>query len=291
VGVAANELADPQLALLLCRLLAGGPGSPAEQRLLRTLCQQAEASGSSDAAAAIAACRWLEGDAAKALSSLLTAPLPQAAAANSSPGPQAAQLLPLLRLLLLAARPNDAAERVNWQRQLGSCLASLATALAGCGLHSWAVEAAAIAALMLPGDQPRHQQQQQPEGCSQHVEQLAAVALLPGLLEQRAGQQGQRQYDVEASRQVKLLQQQGLPLNTQTMLALLQSLRGSCEPSGGFQSAAGWTAHPAGSSGGQQPLLERHSSGGSSHRSRDSEQHRWQAAARPSAGNAVLGEG
>ncbi|KAL4433701.1 hypothetical protein ABPG75_000142 [Micractinium tetrahymenae] len=278
IGVAAHDMKDPQLALLLCRLLHGGAGSPAEQRLLQQLREAAEGAGSSDATAAAAACCWLQGDADSAVSLMLRTEWAKLQAAATAE--HAAQLLPLLHLLLRARPPRRAEHHADWQRQLRRCLCALAAALQGCGLHALAVQAAVAARL------DRVRESSGPAG-QQHelLEQLLAVALLPGVLEQ--AERGARHPEGDAAYQLELLQQQGVALDAPAILARLRRLRrGMLAPGGGGRESGAWGAPTASS---QQRSLERqHSSGGSSYRSRDSEQARW---GQQRHGTAVVGDG
>lgn len=271
-------MADPQLALLLCRLLHGGAGSPAEQRLLQQLREAAEGAGSSDAAAAAAACCWLQGDADSALGLMLRAERAGLQAASSAE--HAAQLLPLLRLLLAAAPLRSAEQRADRRCQLRSCLAALAAALQGCGLHALAVQAAAAAQLGgVPGGSG-------PAGRHHHLlGHLLAVALLPGVLEQ-AGL-GSRHPEGDAAHQLELLQQQGVAVDAPAVLARLRRLRRAVlAPCGGGRESGAWGV--PGAAPPPRPLERQHSSGGSSYRSRDSEQARW---GQQRHGTAVVGDG
>lgn len=266
-------MGDPQLALLLCRLLHRGPGSPAEQRLLQQLREAAQGAGASDAAAAAAACCWLQGDAAAAVDGMLRA---ERAALRAAPSVEhAAQLLPLLRLLLAADPARDAEQRADWRRQLRRCLCALAAALQRCGLHAMAIQAAAAARW----DGGAVQQRQQ------LLQQLLAVALLPGVLEQ-AGR-GARHVDGDAACQLELLQQRGVVLDAPAVLARLRRLRRGVLPmAGGGRESGAWGASAAQVA--QRQLERQHSSGGSSYRSRDSEQARW---GQQRHGTAVVGDG
>ena len=285
-------MGDPQLALLLCRLLFGSAASAAELRLVQQLQQKAESCGSSDAAAAAAACCWLQADAAAAVAMLLGAEqsrlAPAAAAATAE---QAAHLRPLLRLMLTAVPAVGQQQQADWRQRLQQCLWGLAAALQACGLHALAGEAVAEAELASSGSGSSGQARPQHEVLLQ--QQLLAVALLPAVLELH--QRGQGHADAEAASQLELLQQRGVPLDAPAILSRLRRLRRGLLAAGQQQRPGAW-APPA--TGTARASLERQqSSGGSSYRSRDSEQTRLQQQQqqqqqRQSLGSsAVLGEG
>jgi hypothetical protein len=134
---------DPQLALLLCRLLFGSAGSAAELRLVSRLHNGLQQSQHGDAPAMAAVCCLLQGDAAGALQALLggsDAPLPLGHTAATE---EDAQLLPVLAALLQAS-PALSAE--PWAEQLAACLPALGRRLQGRGLHALAIEPVAAAA-------------------------------------------------------------------------------------------------------------------------------------------------
>lgn len=288
VGVAANEMRDPQLALLLCRLLFHGAGSPAELGLLEQLQHQCDESASSDAAAAAAACCWLRADAPATVEQLLRGERSCLAAAATAE--HAAQLLPLLHLLVAAVPAVGSEQVAKWRRLLHRCLWSLAAGLRRCGLHALAVEAAAAAQAdslsssvqspAAPGTDSAQQQQQQAllQG------QLLAEALLPAVLEQ--WQRHRKHLDADAAYQLDLLEQQGVAVDAPAVLAGLRHMRRSLLSSE-EQHAAGLWAAPL--SGLGHPQSSAASLGGSSFRSRESETARWQQAHQRQ--SVVVGEG
>ena len=202
---------DPQLALLVCRLLLG-PGSQLEAGLLRQLLGEVEShndgstssgsngrvgggsgeggSGAPDAVWAAAACHWLLGDGAAAAAVLL----PGSGAGGGRGGQQqgqarggwqhAVQLLPALAVLLpgvsLAAEPAHVPMRQwqqqQWQQRLRHACQLAAGALEESGLHAVALPLAVRA--VAP------QQQQGATACGgvqppqQRLWRLAAAALL-----------------------------------------------------------------------------------------------------------------
>lgn len=254
---------DPQLALLLCRLLHGTAGSAAEIRLLQQLRETAEGCASGDAAAAAAACCWLQGDADAAVEVMLRSERAKLRAAATAE--HAAQLLPLLQLLLTADPPQDARQQADWQRHVRRCMCALTAALQGCGLHALAIQAAVAARLdSVHSDAgPAGQQHEL-------LEQVLAVALLPGVVEQH--ERGQRHLEADAAYQLEMLQQQGIALDSPAILAHLRRLRRGVLMAGRHSHSGAW-AQPV---PGPRPLERQLSSGSSSYRSRDSEQARWQ---------------
>jgi len=271
---------DPQLALLLCRLVHGTAGSSDELRLLQQLREKAEACASSDAAAAAAACCWLQGQADAIVEVMLRAERSKLRAAATAE--HAAQLLPLLRLLLAADPPRSEEQQAERQRQLRRCLCALAAALQGCGLHALAIQAAVAARLDRAADCAGPPGQQH-----ELLEQLLAVALLPGVLEQH--ERRRRHLEADAAYQLELLQQQGVSLDAVSILARLRRMRRGVLAAGQQAQPAAWVSPAA---GGHQRTLERQqSSGGSSYRSRDSEQTRWQQQQQQRHGTAVVADG
>lgn len=275
----ANEMRDPQLALLLCRLLFGGAGGEAELGLLRKLQRAAEDSPAVDAAAAAAACCWLRGEAAAVVAALLGGEQPRLAAAAAAE--HVTQLLPLLHLLLTAAHPADDSQASTWRQQLQRCLWALAAALGRCGLHALAVQAATAAQLGGGGSSAGSAQQREAL-LQQH---LLAQALLPSVLEQQELQQ--RHADASAGHQLELLQQQGVSVDAPAVLTRLRRMRRGVVPAGEAAS------HPHHGWAPPSSMLSRQHSGvgsvASSLRSRESEQQRW--APQQRTGRAVVGDG
>ena len=119
---------------------------------------------------------------------------------------------------------------------------------------------------------------------AQHVEALLAEALLPAVLEQY---QRQRKYlDADAAYQLELLQQQGMAVDAPAVLGRLRRMRRSILSAEEQPHAVAWAPPSAG-------LGRQYSStasvGGSSMRSRESEQHaRWQPQRH---GTAVVADG
>ena len=279
VGVAANELRDPQLALLLCRLLFGACGSPAEARLLQQLQHTAEASSASDAAAAAAVCCWMRANAEAVVRALLRGEQSRLAAAATAE--HAAQLLPLLRLVLTAVPPAGDEQAGEWRRHLQRCLWALAAALRRCGLHSLAVQAAAAAQLGDAAGNGRGHREAPRRALLQH--HLLAEALLPGVLEQHHRQR--RHLDADAAYQLELLQQQGVAVDAPAVLSRLRHARRGILSADEHQRALAW-APPLAGLGRQQSSVG--SVGGSSFRSRDAEPPRWQQQRH---GTAVVADG
>lgn len=277
IGVAAHDMRDPQLALVLCRLVYGKAGTAAELRLLQELRKKSEAGDSSDAAAAAAACCWLLADADAAVELMLRAE--RAKLRSAATAEHAAQLLPLLHLLLTANPPHKALQQASWQRQLCHCLCALAAALQGCGLHALAVQAAIAARLDQVNSKAGRSGQQH-----EMLEQLLSTALLPGMVS--AHERGQHHLDADAAYQLELLQRQGVIVNVPAILARLRRMQRGVMTAGQHFQPACSLLQPLG----QRRSLERqHSSGGSSYRSRDSEQARQQQQQRQ--GTTVVGEG
>lgn len=277
VGVAANEMHDPQLALLLCRLLFHGAGSDAELSVLEQLQHKSEAAPSSDAAAASAACCWLRADASAAVEQLLRGERSCLAAAATAE--HAAQLLPLLHMLVAAVPPAGSEQAAKCRRLLHRCLWSLAAGLRRCGLHALAVEAAAAA----QADGVGSSVQRSAASCTESLEQqqqqallqgqLLAEALLPAVLEQ--WQRHRKHLDADAAYQLDLLEQQGVAVDAAAVLARLRHMRRGLLSSEEQQAAGLWTA-PLSALGHTQSSAA--SLGGSSFRSRESETGRWQHA-------------
>ena len=275
--MAANEMRDPQLALLLCRLLFHGAGSDAELSVLEQLQHKSEAAPSSDAAAAAAACCWLRADAPAAVEQLLRGERSCLAAAATAE--HAAQLLPLLHMLVAAVPPAGSEQAAKWRRLLNRCLWSLAAGLRRCGLHALAVEAAAAA----QADGVGSSVQSSAASCTESLEQqqqqallqgqLLAEALLPAVLEQ--WQRHRKHLDADAAYQLDLLEQQGVAVDAAAVLARLRHMRRGLLSSEEQHAAGLWAAPLSGLS---HPLSSAASLGGSSFRSRESETARWQQA-------------
>lgn len=276
-------MGDPQLALLLCRLICGSAGSTVEQRLLQQLKQKVESSSSSDEAAAAATCLWLQADTMASVGALLNAEESSLAAAAE----HAAQLLPLLRLMLPAMPALQEAQRKEWQQQVQRCLWCVAAALRSCGLHVLAVQA--LAAAQLDNEKGKGGPASQEEALLQN--QLLAVALLPAVLQQHSCRQ--HHADAGAAQQLQHLQQRGVPVDAAAVLSQLRWMREGILAASLLQQNRAWMLGwmpPAASQARPHALERQQSSGGSSYRSRDSEQ-RPQAQQRAGMPSAVVGEG
>lgn len=282
VGVAAQEMQDPQLALLLCRLLHGSAGSNAELRLVGRLHDSLRQSQHAEAPAMAAACCLLQGDAAGALQALLGSIDATPSLGLADAAEEDSQLLPVLAALLQSLRALSGGPQT--QQQLAARLAALGRRLQGCGLHGLAIEPMAAAAL-LPG--PRgtsdrtsaaaaHQRQQQDEAL---LQRLVAMSLLPSALEAPAST-----WQGRAAAQVRQLAERGLCLEADAVLSLLHDMRSrTSSAADAHASAAG--LEPRSRTEHHAAIDRRGSSGGGSARSHGS--GRQPAAA----GGAVVDEG
>jgi hypothetical protein len=213
---------DPQLALLLCRLLFGSAGSAAELRLVSRLHNGLQQSQHGDAPAMAAVCCLLQGDAAGALQALLggsDAPLPLGHTAATE---EDAQLLPVLAALLQAS-PALSAE--PWAEQLAACLPALGRRLQGRGLHALAIEPVAAAAALRPppsatrgSSGPAAARRRQQDELL--LQRLVALSLLPGVLAAPASV-----WQAWAAAQVQQLVERGLLVEPAAVLSLLRDMR------------------------------------------------------------------